>query len=146
MSEEMVDWFEYNGKRYGKYTKVIIKDIYNNREEVAAYFIAIYGHKTVRVLYDSGGRMGYYPYSINQFYTNIISICEENSAEELGITVVKKQDKDIDRLFYGWIWYIFIMLIGFIFNDRILIWIAASVYFFRWRNKVKKEETYYAKW
>lgn len=38
---------------------------------------------------------------------------------------------DID---IGWAWYIIIMLVGTIFNDRILIWIVATVYFFLWKN------------
>lgn len=33
----------------------------------------------------------------------------------------------------GWIWYIIIMIVGTIFNDRLLIWIVASVVFFLWK-------------
>lgn len=34
----------------------------------------------------------------------------------------------------GWIWYIIVMLVGSIFNDRWLIWIAATVIFFIWKG------------
>lgn len=34
----------------------------------------------------------------------------------------------------GWIWYIVIMVVGTIFNDRILIWIVATAIFFAWKN------------
>ena len=34
----------------------------------------------------------------------------------------------------GWIWYIIIMVVGSIFNDRLLIWIGATAYFFLWKN------------
>lgn len=34
----------------------------------------------------------------------------------------------------GWIWYIIIMVVGAIFKDRLLIWIAATAYFFLWKN------------
>lgn len=34
----------------------------------------------------------------------------------------------------GWIWYIFIMVGGTIFNDRLLIWITATTIFFLWKN------------
>lgn len=34
----------------------------------------------------------------------------------------------------GWIWYIIIMVVGAIFKDRLLIWIAATASFFLWKN------------
>lgn len=60
-------------------------------------------------------------------------------------TPVKETLKDIDinRLVVGWIWYILIMLTLTIFNGRIVGWIVASIIFFRWRKKVKEEESYY---
>lgn len=58
---------------------------------------------------------------------------------------VKETPKDIDinRLVIGWIWYILIMATLTIFNGRIVGWIATSIIFFRWRKKVKEEESYY---
>lgn len=60
-------------------------------------------------------------------------------------TPVKETLKDIDinRLVIGWIWYILIMATLTIFNGRIIGWIAASIIFFRWRKRVKEEESYY---
>lgn len=37
-------------------------------------------------------------------------------------------------MFIGWVWYIVIMLVGVIFNDRWLIWIFATIIFFTWKN------------
>ena len=34
----------------------------------------------------------------------------------------------------GWIWYIIIMIVGAIFNDRFLIWIMTTIIFFLWKN------------
>ena len=34
----------------------------------------------------------------------------------------------------GWIWYIIIMVVGTIFNDRLLIWVVATTIFFLWKN------------
>ena len=34
----------------------------------------------------------------------------------------------------GWVWYILVMGVGTIFNDRLLIWIIASLVFFGWKN------------
>lgn len=33
----------------------------------------------------------------------------------------------------GWVWYIVIMAVGTIFNDRLLIWIIATAIFFIWK-------------
>lgn len=48
----------------------------------------------------------------------------------------------IDGLLIAWIWYIFIMVVGVIFYDRIGIWILASVIFFNYRKKKLKEAGY----
>ena len=34
----------------------------------------------------------------------------------------------------GWVWYIVIMLVGFLFNEKLLIWLIASAIFFLWKN------------
>lgn len=34
----------------------------------------------------------------------------------------------------GWIWYILIMMVGTIFNDRLLIWFVATIIFFSWKS------------
>lgn len=38
----------------------------------------------------------------------------------------------------GWIWYILIMIVGSIFNDRWIIWIMATVIFFIWKGRKHK--------
>lgn len=58
----------------------------------------------------------------------------------------KMKDSEIDGLFIGWIWYIFLMTISVIFNDRIVLWIIISVVFFSWRSKKIKEEGMYIEW
>lgn len=50
-----------------------------------------------------------------------------------------KEEMNIDGLFIAWMWYIVIMLVLVIFNDRILGWIGASLMFFSYRsNKLRK--------
>lgn len=39
-----------------------------------------------------------------------------------------------DAIFVGWVWYILIMLVGVIFNERLLIWVFATAVFFLWKN------------
>ena len=54
-------------------------------------------------------------------------------------------DVKINKLFLGWIWYIFLMIIASIFKGQVIGWIFISFFFFGWRKKIKDEETYYTK-
>jgi hypothetical protein len=58
----------------------------------------------------------------------------------------KRKDCEIDGLFLGWVWYIFLMAIGTIFNGAIFIWLMISIVFFNWRAKKIKEEGTYIEW
>lgn len=55
------------------------------------------------------------------------------------------KDLEINRLFLGWIWYIFLIIVVSIFKGAIVGWIFISFFFFSWRQKVKEEATYYTK-
>ena len=138
-----LDYFEYNGKKYGKYTKLVVNDIYYN--EIAVYFLAIVDGKEVSLMCKKDRKQMYLSYPIDKFYNSIVKVYEENGMEELGIKVVTKRDRDIDKLFNGWLWYIVLMFFSTFTNGFVLAWIVISIVFFRWRKKVKKEETYYAK-
>lgn len=55
------------------------------------------------------------------------------------------KDTEINELFLGWVWYIFIMLVVSIFKGAVIGWIVVSFFFFKWRKKIKEEHTFYAK-
>ena len=50
-----------------------------------------------------------------------------------------KNELNIDGLLIAWIWYIFIMVLLVIFNDRIVGWIGTSIIFFNYRKKKLRE-------
>jgi hypothetical protein len=68
-----------------------------------------------------------------------------NSKVHMPVTKTKK-DFEIDGLFLGWLWYIFLMAISSIFKDAIGLWILISVVFFSCRSKKIKEEGTYIEW
>ena len=68
-----------------------------------------------------------------------------NSKVHMPETKTKK-DSEIDGLFLGWMWYIFLMAISTIFKDAIGLWILISVVFFGYRSKKIKEEGTYIEW
>lgn len=127
----MNNCFEYNGKVYTLGTMVKIK--YRNRI-VDAYFAG-------------NGTNGFvFKYNNTFFHANVNNIIEVyNDGHYNGFQKEKvvPKDREIFKLSIGWIWYILIMAILTIFNERILGWIFVSVIFFNWRKKVKEEESYY---
>lgn len=44
------------------------------------------------------------------------------------------KDTEISDMFYGWVVYIAVMLVGSIFKGNIVIWLLASIIFFKWRK------------
>ena len=128
----MNNCFKYDGKTYALGAKVKIK--YKN-QIVDAYYVG------------NGTNGAVFKYNNILFHSNINDIIEVyNDGHYNGFERKKvvPKDSEILKLSIGWIWYIIIMAILTIFNDRIIGWIAASVIFFSWRRKVKEEESYYA--
>lgn len=80
------------------------------------------------------------------FWRTFVSVTDKKN-EDTHMPVVKtKNDIEIDGLFIGWVWYIFLMIIGSLFKGAIILWIVISVIFFGWRAKKVKEEGYYNEW
>ena len=73
----------------------------------------------------------------------IIEIVEGNYYTELEARKRYVKDKDIPELFFGWIAYILVMFGLLLFKDWWMCWIAASIYFFYKRKKIKEENYYY---
>ena len=53
-----------------------------------------------------------------------------------------KDELNIDGMLNAWTWYIVIMLVSIVLNDRILAWIFATVVFFNYRSNKLKERGY----
>lgn len=141
------DYFVYNNNRYPSGTIIIIKkyDIYAHMlcnikakflycdMERNEYFVEIYGKE----------------YKYGEQYFKDIFVCVYN--QDIKATNIIKQTENkhtfsdelnIDGLLIAWIWYVFIMVVAFIFYDRIAIWIIASIIFFNYRNRKLKEAGY----
>ena len=79
----------------------------------------------------------------DEFRKRFITITEKKDCTTT--TPIQKQMKDfeIEGLFVGWMWYIFLMVISTILQDAIYFWILISIVFFSWRaNKIKREGMY----
>lgn len=121
----LINFFDY---RVCKTCRVNAKFLYYNTE-TREYHVEIYGKE--------------YTYVENHFYK---SLCTVKPRAPTVIVNNKKytfsDELNIDCLLFAWIWYVFIMTVGVIFYDRIVIWIFASIIFFNYRNKKLKEAGY----
>ena len=84
--------------------------------------------------------------SEKDFQKRIVKIADKIDASvHMPVTKTRK-DIEIDGLFLGWLWYIFLMAISIIFKGNIILWILISWCFFSLRNKKIKEEGTYNEW
>lgn len=131
------DYFIVNGKKYYTGTVFITKDIV---KEVEAAFI-YYDIDKSKYVYKIGNCTMHAHTKI--FWNNFVSVTDKKDNKVHAPVIRKRNEFDIDGLFLGWVWYIFLMLISIIFNDAIGLWIFFSIVFFSWRHKKIKEEGTY---
>lgn len=131
------NYFIANGKKYYTGTVIIVEHL---GKQVEASFM----------YYDVD--MNKYFYKIKncthavptEYFNRVFIGATDKTDPTVHLPVIKtKKDFQIDGLFLGWMWYIFLMLISVIFNGAIGLWILISIVFFSWRaKKIKKEGTY----
>ncbi len=102
--------FEYNG---------IIEKFINN---------TIYIRGENGILYDFCMILPDFEYIIIEIIEPVYYIPKEDTTSD-NRTRPAPWDVEI-----GWIWYIIVMVVGTIFNDRLLIWIVATAIFFLWKS------------
>ena len=134
------NYFVIGSKKYYTGTVFIIKDVGKPTE---ASFICYDIERTRYVYKIKDCRHHVHP---KTFYENFISVTDKFD-DRVKMPVVKTmKDSEIDSLFIGWVWYIFLMAISTIFKGAIGLWCLISVVFFAWRKKKIKEEGTYIEW
>lgn len=144
------DYFEYNGVRYYSGTKFTMKEpVYESAVVTARYVENSFNGESIHVIYEPIGTVVRGMRGIfikkEKLPEVIIEILNENYYTELEQSKQYLPDSKIPELVVGWMMYIFVMAVLTIFNDRLIGWIAASIYFFNWRKKIKEKNIYYTK-
>jgi len=136
----MRNYFDVNGQRYYTGTVFVANDMGN---QVEATFISydiehsLYIYKIKDCIWRSGDKI---------FWRKFVTVTnKKNDKVHMPVTKTRK-DFEIDGLFIGWMWYIFLMLVSVIFKDVIGLWALISIVFFSWRSKKIKEEGTYIEW
>jgi hypothetical protein len=131
------NYFVANGVKYYTGTIFIVNDMGNIREASFLYYdteCSRYIYKITDCVYNTDAK------NFNRIF---ISTTGRIDNKIHAPTTKTKKDMEIDGLFLGWVWYIFLMAISSIFKDVIGLWILISIVFFYWRkNKIKEEGTY----
>ena len=134
--------FNYNGQYYDIGTKVKLNPKY--KEDTTFTYL---GYNTYRHAYEFKGltRSVYYQ-SDTRIEVLIEEIVEPIYYQEPPEDESKKANiffqtgsgsaANDDDVFHGFLLYLAVMLGGIIFNDRWLIWIAATLIYFGWKNKL----------
>lgn len=140
------NYFVVNGKKYYTGTVFNLKGIGSLVEATFIY----YDTDRKRYVYKAKNSVGNDSLVQNAdekyFWSRFVSVTDKVDFSVHMPTTKTRKDSEVDGLFVGWIWYIFLMVVGFIFYDRIGLWIAISIAFFVWRKKKIEEEGTYIEW
>lgn len=139
------NYFEYNGKKY--YTGTIF--IMKVSKMLYEYTFVGYNVDYKALLCKSANNQqarSLVPIWESVFNKNLVSITNKIDTSVHSPVEKKMKDTQIDGLFLGWMWYIFLMAVSTIFKDAIGLWILWSVVFFSWRKKKIKKEGTYIEW
>ena len=112
------NYFEVNGKKYYSGTIFLIRD---HGEQTEATFIChiIESNRYVYKFKDKYGKQYTAFVPSNVFFNTIISITDKTDNNVSGPVTKKLKDRDINGLFLGWLWYIFLMAISTIFRMQL---------------------------
>lgn len=137
------NYFVYNDKTYYSGTIVLIKkvDCAGITRPTEATFM-YYDTDKDRIVYQLGACTNIYPSKM--FFDILIDVTEKKDevmikrAEQAVEAAMKpmtfKEEINVNGMLNAWIWYIVIMLVATIFNERIGLWALATIVFFSYRN------------
>ena len=133
------NYFVYNGKKY--YTGTIIKAKVRDYVHEVIFYYEENGYYIFKDTIPYGNDGFSAPEKI--FFQRLVEVTDKKDMRVIPIKK-KRNELEIDWLFVGWLWYIFIMLVSSIFVGNVFCWILASIIFFTWRkNKINEEGYYY---
>lgn len=134
---EFQSYFVWNGVKYYTGTIIIINDMGRQVEAPFICFDKSYNYYVYKV---GNGQHMMRP---AQFEKALITVTDKRDAKVHMPVVKTLKDSEIDGLFLGWVWYIFLMAVSTIFKYNFLWWALISFGFFTMRaDKIKKEGTY----
>lgn len=134
---EFLNYFVWKGVKYYTGTVIVINDMGRQTEATFVCYDKTYNYYIYEI---KDGRAMRRP---DQFEELLIEVTNKRN-DKVRMPVVKTlKDSQIDGLFLGWVWYLFLMAVSTIFQYNYLWWALISFGFFTMRaDKIKKEGEY----
>lgn len=134
---EFLNYFVWNGVKYYTGTVIVVKDMGRPVEAAFVCYDKTYNRYVYKI---KDWQCSVYP---KQFEELLVEVTDKRN-NKVHMPVVKTlKDSQIEGLFLGWMWYIFLMAVSTIFRYNFLWWALISFGFFTWRaDKIKKEGEY----
>lgn len=133
-----LDTFIFKGEEYNVGSTVKLKGINGNIAVLKRHYIDEYGnHKYDMIKINDKSILSIKTNNLDNVLvdvTNVINDAAFNNEEEYY------KDTEIDSLFYGWVFYIVLMLFCLILNEWIFGLAITSFIFFKWRKKKLKKD------
>ena len=134
---EFLNYFVWKGVKYYTGTVIIVNDMGKQVEASFVCYDKTYNRYWIQV---KQLRQMMYP---SQFEKAIVTVTDKRGAKVHMPVVKTLKDSEIEGLFLGWVWYIFLMAVSTIFKYNFLWWALISFGFFTMRaDKIKKEGEY----
>lgn len=140
VERDFQNYFVWNGIKYYTGTVIVVNDMGRQVEASFVCYDKTYNWYIYKI---KECRYSVWP---KQFEQALIEVTDRVDKKVHMPMVKTLKDSQIDGLFLGWIWYIFLMAIATIFKGNIGLWIIISIAFFNWRNNKIKEEGTYIEW
>ena len=134
---EFLNYFVWNGVKYYTGTVIVVKDMGRQTEATFVCYDKTYNYYIYKI---KDGRAMRRP---DQFEKSLIEVTNKRNDKVRMPAVKTLKDSQIEGLFLGWVWYIFLMAVSTIFKCNFLWWTLISFGFFTMRaDKIKKEGEY----
>lgn len=134
---EFLNYFVWKGVKYYTGTVIVVNDMGRPVEAAFVCYDKTYNHYVYKI---KDWQCSVRP---NQFKELLIEVTNKRNDKVRMPAVKTLKDSQIDGLFLGWVWYIFLMAVSTIFKYNFLWWALISFGFFTMRaDKIKKEGEY----
>lgn len=134
---EFLNYFVWNGVKYYTGTVIVVKDMGRQVEATFVCYDKTYNYYVYKIKDGRAMRR------LDQFEKSLIEVTNKRNDKVRMPAVKTLKDSQIDGLFLGWVWYIFLMAVSTIFKYNFLWWALISFGFFTMRaDKIKKEGEY----
>lgn len=140
------DYFIYNGEKYFTGTVCVINKYDGLQRSFTEEEVKFIYYDTERkyIAFKTKHDKKFWPEKL--FLKELVEVIDKVDPSVHMPRELHMKDSEILGMKEGWCIYLLVMAIATIFYWRIPIWVAATIIFIEWRNKIIKERGTYREW